>query len=305
VLVQVDIDVGVATHTGQVRNANEDDYLLIIPDAGELFARMGRLFVVADGMGGVSGGSEASRAAVRYLASTLMDSSEADPEQRMREGFLEACRGVYNLSKESARLREMGTTLTAVNLLADKVVIGHVGDSRCQILRRGKLSPLTVDHAVQEPRSLLTRCIGAGQEAEEIDVSSQSVQVGDVLVLMTDGVWNVVDETEIAAALRAKTAQEAADRIVRAANLAGGPDNSTILVLRILSGAGNGELRDIELPYEEQVEAASLGGAAMSLIPPRWPWLLLGAGALLALLGASRLLYGVDWIMRLRDLWAG
>ncbi len=304
-LVQVDIDVGVATHTGQVRNTNEDDFLLIVPDRDELFDRMGRLFVVADGMGGVSGGSEASRAAVRSLAATMLDSTQSDPETRMHEGFLEACRGVYSLSKESPRLREMGTTLTAVNLIADQIVIGHVGDSRCQLFRRGKLSPLTVDHAVQEPRSLLTRCIGAGQEVEEVDVARHSVQVGDVFVLMTDGVWNVVDGSGIASALRAKTAQEAADRIVHAANLAGGPDNSTIIVLRILSGEGTGELRDIELPYEEKAEAASLGGAAISLIAPRWPWFVLFVASLLAILGASRLLYGVDWIMRMRDLWAG
>ena len=304
-LVHADIDVGVATHTGQVRSANEDDFILLIPRDPDLLARTGRLFVIADGMGGVSGGSEASRTAIRSLTTSFLDSQCQDPEQRMREAFLQACRGVYVLSKENPRLRDMGTTLTAINMIGDEVIVGHVGDSRCMRYRNSRLHPLTEDHAVQEPRSLLTRCIGAGQEIEEIDILRYPTKVGDAFIMMTDGVWNVVDKACLGRSLRAKTAQEASDMLVRAANACGGPDNATVLVLRILSDEMLGELREIDLPDEERVLEAFLPETSRSLVPPRWPWFLLALAALLGALGLARLIYGVDMIMRIRDMLVG
>lgn len=304
-LVPVDIDVGVATHTGQVRHANEDDFILLIPNDSKLLACSGRLFVIADGMGGISGGSEASRTAIRSLAKSLLGSDCQDPEQSMKAAFLQACRGVYLLSKANPRLRDMGTTLTAINMVGDEIVVGHVGDSRCIRHRSGRFQALTEDHAVQEPRSLLTRCIGAGQETEEIDVSRHSVEVGDVYVMMTDGVWNVVDENSLASCLRCKTAQAASDSIVRLANAKGGPDNATVLVLRILSDEVVSEWREIDLPNEERSPEIFLPETSRSLTPPRWPWLLIVIASLLGTLGVAQLFYGVDLIARIADMWVG
>lgn len=302
-LVPVDIDVGVATHTGQVRSTNEDDFILMIPHAADLLTRLGRLFVIADGMGGVSGGSEASRTAIRSMGSAHLDSDCADPEERMRDAFLHACRGVYTLSRENPRLREMGTTMTAINMVGDEIVLGHVGDSRCLRYRRGRFEALTEDHAVQKPRSMLTRCIGAGQEVEEIDVSRHRVEVGDVFILMTDGVWGVVDQQSLATPLKAKTAQQAADSIVSAANARGGPDNATVLVIRVLSDEVAKRFREIDLPTEERAQEVFIPESSRSLAPPRWPWLLLVIGGVLGIMGVARLFYGVDLITRIADMW--
>lgn len=293
------IEVGVATHTGMVRSANEDDYLIYVPQDRDRLRDSGCLFVVADGMGGARGGAEASRAAVRALAGTFVQNGEVDDDKsmtnRMQAGFAAANRQVFELSRESPSLRDMGTTLTAANLNGSRLVLGHVGDSRCLLLRNGQLAQLTKDHAVRSPENYLTRCVGAGQERVEADVTHHRLQVGDRVLLVTDGLWSTVGEAELTRIARTTRPQAAAEELVRRANLNGGPDNSTAVIVHVRSVDGHaGEMQSVDLPAEEVSQPSSLRAPEGTLLAPRWPWLLMAASLLLVAVAAAKIVFDVD-----------
>ena len=298
-----DLDIGAASHTGQVRSTNEDDFLVLSPLEPEIVRRRGRLLAVADGMGGVVGGAEASRTAVRFLATAFLAVTlDRTPTERLREAFSAASRAVLDRAQEIPPLREMGTTLTAVNLIGGRLVLGHVGDSRCYLMRDGELSQLTTDHAVREPENYLTRCIGGGQEEESPDLGEVTLQSGDLVVLLTDGLWSVVAEAELAGILMSQPPQAAADALLRAANAGGGPDNSTVLVAQVRRTDGElGELREVELPREEQRMRPMLPTPRGSLAPPRWPWWLLALALVLGAVGLLKLFAGIDPVAAIVD----
>ena len=299
------IEVGAASHTGRVRSANEDDYLIYVPQDREQLRNRGCLFVVADGMGGVTGGAEASRAAVRALASSFVqnggepDSAHSGDGESMKDrlnsGFVAANRQVFELAKESPSLGGMGTTLTAANINGSRLVLGHIGDSRCLLLRDGRLAQLTEDHAVRDQDNYLTRCVGAGQKDVEADIAQHRLQVGDRIVLLTDGLWSMVGEEEIARTVRSNEPQVAAQELVREANRGGGPDNSTVLIVQVHSVDPNsGGLRTVDLPSEELRQPPNLRPPQDSLVAPKWPWLLLALSLVLLALAGAKIIFEVD-----------
>jgi PPM family protein phosphatase len=276
------VAVGVCSHTGLVRGGNEDDYLLATPpDNSHAFVA-----AVADGMGGVAGGAEASRTALRALGATLLDSS-ASPSaaERMQLGFRVANERVFEAAAAVPALRDMGTTMTALWLDAAGGVFGHIGDSRLYRRRGEQCEALTTDHAVKEGESLLTRCIGGGQVECEADGERFAVQASDRFVLCTDGVWNVLSAKVFAEIAGGRNVQEIAERLVKAALDAGGPDNATAVVVDVLdpSLAGSAEA---DLPRHERPDARSLWPASVSLRPSIWSWVVL-AGALILLAYAA------------------
>lgn len=288
------LELGVDTHTGRVRTTNEDDYLVYCPADPAARQRSGELFVIADGMGGASGGAEASRAAVRALAMAFVDGQGGEePQARMRRAFAAACQRLYRLGREQPRLRDMGTTLTAVNVLGDRMVLGHVGDTRCYVLRDDGLRQLTVDHAVRRAEHQLVRCVGAGREHEVADVEEHALAAGDVLLLATDGLWDAVAPETILQVLRRRSAQEAAQELVRLAVAAGGVDNATALVLRVRD-AGDGALAEVDPPVREFVRLPPLHAPLPTLARPLWPWLAFGLALTGAALVVARLVFGVD-----------
>ena len=220
--------------------------------------------------------------------------------ERMRAGFAAANAQVIELSKESPTLKDMGTTLTAANLNGSRLVLGHVGDSRCLLLRDGHLAQLTEDHAVRSPDNYLTRCVGAGQESVQADIAHHRLQVGDRVLLVTDGLWNVVDEQEITRIAAVMEPQVAAEELVRQANRSGGPDNSTVLIVQVNSVDANvGDLHSVELSSVEVRQPSSLRPPDDSLVAAKWPWLLLISSLLLLALAVAKL-YEVDPV---GDLW--
>jgi PPM family protein phosphatase len=231
------IDVGVATDKGQVREGNEDAYLVEPP-----------LYAVADGMGGHRGGEVASQLALETIADLFRKGDVPLVDQVRR-----ANRAVFERSGEDRSVAGMGTTLTAALVHGEQAHLLHVGDSRAYLLRAGAFRQLTEDHTlvnrmvkageitpeeaeVHPHRNVITRSLGT--EAD-VDVDEQEVGLldGDQLVLCSDGLTGMLSEGQIQAILEAGTsAQEAADRLVRAANRAGGVDNITVVVLAIAEG---------------------------------------------------------------------
>jgi len=298
-----DLRIGAATDTGRVRRSNEDDYLVIAPEDPTITLQRGRLLAIADGMGGVTGGAEASRTAVRSLACEFLAANGGDPSELMARGFARACRSVYEQSRQNPSLRGMGTTLTAINIVRERLVLGHIGDSRCYLLRAGKLRQITEDHAVRDGDNRLTRCVGGGRDSEQADVSVHELRAEDRLLLATDGLWEVVTADDVRRALLAPRPQAAAESLVATANRNGGPDNATALVLHIVRVSGDlGRLHDVELPTEEARQLPRPPRLSPVLLGPAWPWLLLlCVSAVLGAAAIAKWTIGSDvirWLIR-------
>jgi protein phosphatase len=232
--------VGVATDIGRVRERNEDSYLVEPP-----------LYAVADGMGGARGGAVASSLALDTVEE-LFRGGKASLAEMIRS----ANRAVFERSISDRKVSGMGTTLTATTVDEHGAHLGHVGDSRAYLLRAGALRQLTDDHTLvnrmvkageitpQEAgthphRNVLTRSIGTEPEVV-VDENDVPLIDGDRLLLCSDGLTGMVTEPQIQAILETTPdPQEASDRLIKAANRAGGIDNITVVVLDIHEDDGN------------------------------------------------------------------
>jgi serine/threonine protein phosphatase PrpC len=231
---------GAMTDIGRMRKNNEDRFL-----------SAGRLAAVADGMGGHRAGEVASAIAMEELASLEHAGpwlKPAEASEALRSVFLRANRRIRESAARDKELDGMGTTMVALLEDGDAVHLANVGDSRAYLLRNGELSQVTVDHTlVQElidegrlrpdeaerhpQRSIITRALGVEADVE-VDLFTYQLQHGDRLLLCTDGLSGVVDETRIRnVLLRVPDPQDAAERLVAMANESGGPDNITVMVL--------------------------------------------------------------------------
>jgi PPM family protein phosphatase len=233
------IVAGVATDIGKVREGNEDSYLVEPP-----------LYAVADGMGGHRGGEVASHLALETVEA-LFKEGRGDLVEQVKE----ANRAVFDRGTSDRSVSGMGTTLTAALVDGDGVRLAHVGDSRAYLLRAGSMRMLTEDHTlvnrmvasgeisrseaeVHPHRSVLTRSIGTERDVD-VDESSLALIDGDRLLLCSDGLTAMVTEDQIKAILEnVDDPQQAAERLVRAANRAGGVDNITVVVLDAREGEG-------------------------------------------------------------------
>jgi PPM family protein phosphatase len=229
-----------ATDVGRMRKNNEDSYLSSQPVAA-----------VADGMGGHNAGEVASAIAIEELTA-LRDRGPWDNETAatddLKQAILRANRRIRETAAGDRRLNGMGTTLVALLADGDLVHVANIGDSRGYLLRQGELSQVTVDHSlVQElvdegrlspedaerhpQRSVITRTLGIDPEVE-IDLFTYKLQVGDRLLLCSDGLSDVVEPGQIRKVLlRTPGTQRAARELVAVANSQGGPDNITVIVV--------------------------------------------------------------------------
>jgi PPM family protein phosphatase len=235
---------GAATDVGRVRSVNQD--LLLQSDD---------LFAVADGMGGHVGGEVAAQVAVEVLGSAF----RRDPSvQGLEAAFAEANRAVWRQSQRELDLHGMGTTLTALGLVAggdgrDLVALANVGDSRAYLLSRGSLIQLTADHSLAEEkvrqgelseaeaavhphRHILTRALGVAANVQ-IDLWELHLATGDRLLLCSDGLSNDIGAPEMAKLLTSVADPNvAAGELVRLANEHGGNDNITVVVVDVVVG---------------------------------------------------------------------
>lgn len=250
------VRVGATTDVGVTRDQNEDAYLVRAP-----------IYAVADGMGGHQGGEVASRLALEIVDRRSRDDHEVDLGAAVRD----ANREVLERASGDADLSGMGTTLTLLRVEGPRVRLAHVGDSRAYLLRDDELRQLTDDHTlvnrmvkegkltesearIHPHRSILTRALGVDGDLE-VDVFTVDVDLGDRLLLCSDGLTSTVGDEEIRGILTAQRDPEAAcDELVAAANRGGGPDNITVVVLDIEEG-------------EDEEEPAASGPAEAPLAP--------------------------------------
>lgn len=245
-----------ATDTGMVRPHNEDS-LFCDQDLG--------LCLVADGMGGQLAGEVASQMAIEMIRDTLVRFSDSDlpltlldetlspAAGRLCAGIRLANRRIFESGLGNPEWHNMGTTVVAGLLDGPQLIVAHVGDSRCYLLRGGSLCQLTDDHSLvaeqlrqgllskeeaetSRVRNIITRALGAAPDVE-IDLSEITVMPGDRFLLCSDGLTNMASDDEILAILEMESdPATACAHLIRHANTQGGKDNITALILAVDEG---------------------------------------------------------------------
>src|SRR5215217_8133527 len=261
---------------GRQRQGNEDNYYVRAP-----------LFVVADGMGGAQAGEVASEIAVRQFEGGLPDAS--DPGEALVGLIQEANVRIHEQARSDAQHAGMGTTTTAAYVTGDTVVVAHVGDSRCYLLRDGDLIRLTRDHSLvgelvargklteeqaetHPQRSVITRALGAYPEVE-VDTETFPARGGDLFLLCSDGLTGMVHEPELKPMLedRSRSLEQTGRMLIAAANEAGGRDNITVILFRLEDvddrrGGGEEGAATAESDSANTAEYDTFAGEAL---PPR------------------------------------
>jgi PPM family protein phosphatase len=233
-----------ATDVGLQRAGNEDSHL-----------RGRTVFAVADGLGGHQGGEVASAMAVERLGA-LDGRSFAEPTQAaaaLADAIADANRAILERGVADQGLWGMGTTVTAAAVVGDLVLqLAHVGDSRAYLLRGdGPPRQLTTDHTVvaelvrrgrltpqqaasHPERSILTRAVGLDPNVQVEQPAPLGLQPGDQVLLCSDGLTETVADEQLAQALAGQAdGDDACQALIAAANAAGGPDNITVVLLRV------------------------------------------------------------------------
>jgi protein phosphatase len=251
------VEKAALSDVGRQRQGNEDSFLERSP-----------LFVVADGMGGARAGEVASRMAVEQFDHA--DGADMPPEQQLAEVAKGANRKIHAMAQEDSAYAGMGTTFTAALVSGRQIAIGHVGDSRLYRFRDGELERLTHDHSLVEEfvrqgkltpeeaevhpqRSIITRALGPEPDVE-VDTYTHTGRDGDVYLINSDGLTGMINEEQVAEILRGRESlEDAAEKLVAAANENGGKDNITVVLFRLGSDGEDEESGDTLGGQETQV----------------------------------------------------
>jgi protein phosphatase len=243
------------TDMGRRRKLNEDSFLAA-PESS--------LFAVCDGMGGHNAGEVASRMAIETLGSFIersgrereitwpwgLDAALSFDGNRLKTAIRLANARVFEAADRKEEYMGMGTTVVAALVTGNVMTLGSAGDSRCYLLREGRLVQLTrddswvsaalgegilnSDDAERHPlRNVITKAVGA-RESIDVEVAEHALQEGDLALLCSDGLHGMIGDDAIAGVLNAhrSSLEEASAHLVEAANEAGGKDNVTVVLLR-------------------------------------------------------------------------
>ena len=284
------------TDVGVKRGHNQDACAAqpAADDAG--WTGHGHVFVVADGMGGHAVGEKASAKAVRDIPFLYLKHAHDGVIPALRRAFQETNTGIFAVGQENPEFRGMGTTATALILRPEGAWVGHVGDSRAYRIRDGLAQQLTFDHSWVweiarrqgiDPDSLgdfkknvIIRSLGPDPDVEVDIEGPHPIRPGDAFLLCSDGLTGCVHPEEIGAVITSLPPDEAARLLVHLANLRGGPDNITVLIVQI--GGGTAEV----------LAAKRRDGGLRRLIRAwnnrvPWPFTVLGGGSALAALSLA------------------
>jgi len=282
------------TDVGVKRSHNQDACAAnpAVDAAG--FQAHGHIFVVADGMGGHAVGEKASAKAVRDIPFLYSKHAKDGVIPAIRRAFQETNAGIYAIGQQNPEFRGLGTTSTALIIRPEGAWIGHVGDSRAYRIRRGQAEQLTFDHSwVWEiarrqgvdpdelgdfKKNVIIRSLGPDPEVEVDIEGPHPVLPGDAFLLCSDGLTGVVSPQEVGAVVTALPPEEAVRFLVHLANLRGGPDNITVMIVQVPDSnsgtpntkrSGSGILAKLWKAWTRRVS---------------WPFTLLGVGCAIAVL---------------------
>ncbi len=244
-----EIDHYGVTDVGVKRSHNQDAFTVQKAPDREHWRQVGHLFIVADGMGGHAVGEKASAKAVQEIPLTYVKHVQDGPAAALRHAFQEANAGINAIGSSTPEFRGMGTTATALVLREEGAWIAHVGDSRAYRLRGGQIQQLTYDHSYawemarrlgippeelgDVKKNVIVRSLGP-DPLVQVDVEGPyPLESGDTFILCSDGLSNQAPPEEIGAVVSVLPMDEAARFLIELANLRGGPDNITALIVRV------------------------------------------------------------------------
>jgi protein phosphatase len=234
-----DISVSSAVLTDPAgRRENEDAvYSCEHIEPGRL-SRRGKLYIVADGTGGQAGGGTASAHAIKVVSDTFYEGTNGtgDVGEDLRAAIQAGHRSLYRLAQDAPSWKDMSTTIVATVVQDDQLYVAHVGDSRAYLVRDKKVRQITRDHVWEEDDEQfgsLTRWLGGAEHPTvEVDLSKQTLQEGDVVILATDGLTGHVDEDEMLPVVSTHAVREAAKLMIELAKHHGTKDNVSVAVVR-------------------------------------------------------------------------
>lgn len=235
------------TDAGRRHEKNEDAVAVIVPSSGERWGH-DLAAVVCDGVSGQPRGDMASKLSIDAFRAVLTQEDQRTITERLRVAAAASSAAIVDFAQREVGGAPVASTVVALVLGGGMVTIGHVGNSRCYRLRRGEMELLTADHsfvaeqvrqgiilptdARRHPyRSRISRALGT-PGADQMDVGEHTTKGGDVFLLSTDGLHDVVEEAQIRDAI-GDDLERSAKRLIDLANAAGGPDNITVALLRV------------------------------------------------------------------------
>lgn len=266
------LHVHLLSDIGRKRTRNEDACLMCAPEDKDLAGKRGYLFAVADGMGGVSGGEFASKAALQKISEGYFAGRGTTITARLREAVQQANQHIFEEAENNPNYYGMGTTVSAVLIHGDCAYVAQVGDSRVYMSHSdGSVQQITDDHSLVAEqvrngyiseeeaqthalKNLITRAVGT-KEKVKVDLFWTRLNEGDTILICSDGLTNMVQEPEIAESLTLDSVQGVARVLIGRALNAGGADNITAIVIRVTGH-----------PPKTEIE-----GDAIKIAPKR-PW---------------------------------
>jgi serine/threonine protein phosphatase PrpC len=284
----VPVTVWGATDTGRQREGNEDAIFphsgseaFIFQPSSQHLAQKGQLLIVADGVGGAKGGREASHWAIRVAVERYYDMSSPDPGANLRAAVEAANASLYQYI-QSTSTQEAGCTMAAAVIRGNTLYVANVGDSRVYLLRNRQITQLTrdhtltqqkIDHGIIRPEEaetdsgshVLIRSMGAAQTVQVDLFPPLRLAAGDVVLVCSDGLTNMLKDVEIARVIGDKVPKQAARRLIAAANRNGGVDNISVVLARMgeQAPAAGGSLLEAIRHMSRQQQIVLLGGAAL------------------------------------------
>ncbi len=245
------LKVAVRSEIGLVRENNEDKFEFYEPDEPELLAVRGSVYLVCDGMGGHNAGQIASELATRHFLYTYYHTGGTAYESAQRAVFY-AHETIADMGRKVPSRRDMGTTLTALIVRQDEGMLVHVGDSRLYRYREGELTQLSHDHTLvaqwveqgiltpEQARSspyknVIRQALGVVSDEEPLqpDIETFPLQEGDLYLLCSDGLTDMVPDEEIARILASEPPTRAVWKLLDRALAEGGYDNVTVMLVQV------------------------------------------------------------------------
>ncbi|QDU63894.1 Serine/threonine phosphatase stp [Planctomycetes bacterium Pan216] len=264
------------TDVGVRRSHNQDSFGVTLAPNEESWLSRGHLYVVADGMGAHAVGELASKMAADVLQHAYTKSRIGSPKEALKASIEEANRSIREKARQNPDFKGMGTTITALVLLPEGAIIGHVGDSRCYRVRAGKMEQITQDHSVHwetarkrgvdpdevkdVPKNVLSRSLG-NEDDIQVDVDGPyEVANGDRFLICSDGLSGHLTDVELGAINAELPPGEAAPLMIEMSNMRGGVDNITLILVEI------GEAAVTPPPKRSLIFWRGWGGPALTVL---------------------------------------
>ncbi len=243
--------IGAFTDRGKTRKINEDNFFI-----SDFNLESGNGYcIIADGMGGHNAGEVASKIAIEKMKNHIQERYSEDMEKSqiiaiLKEMMQKANRSIYWQSLQNKTQAGMGTTAIFCLLHNSSMYIAHVGDSRVYLIRDNGMHQITVDHSIvaelvnsgsitreeaehHPQKNVITRALG-GEQDTQVDIYVQQLETGDIILICTDGLTNMVRDTEILSEMKKwDNLQITVEKLVRLANDKGGLDNITVVAVKI------------------------------------------------------------------------